>query len=198
MKKTILVLILVGMFGWAVYDLTDNKETVKSDFETMNESEVETGENQSVASEEEQDTGNIGLQVGNEAPNFSLETLSGEKVQLADYRGQRIMLNFWATWCPPCRAEMPDMQKFYEDTDVQILAVNLTESEAARQDVVDFVEEYGLTFPILMDENTNVATKYAIRPIPTTYMIDSSGIIQQKSFGPLNYEQMVQALNVMD
>ncbi|GGM19395.1 thiol:disulfide interchange protein tlpA [Paraliobacillus quinghaiensis] len=195
-----MVLILVGMFGWAVYDLTDNEETDRSDFETINESEVETGqrENESEVSEQEQDKGNIGIQVGNEAPNFSLETLSGEKVQLADYRGERVMLNFWATWCPPCRAEMPDMQKFHEQTDIKILAVNLTESEAARQDVHDFVEEYGLTFPILMDENTNVATEYAIRPIPTTYMIDSNGIIQQKSFGPMNYEQMVQALNVME
>lgn len=108
------------------------------------------------------------------------------------------MLNFWATWCPPCRAEMPDMEKFHQDTDVEILAVNLTETEPHPNQVQQFADEYGLTFPILLDEKVEVATIYAIQPVPTSFMIDSEGIIQFKSIGPLTYDQMVQVSKDMD
>ncbi|WP_316245041.1 redoxin domain-containing protein [Gracilibacillus massiliensis] len=131
-----------------------------------------------------------GLEVGDEAPDFQLQTLNGETAKLSDYRGQRVMLNFWATWCPPCRAEMPDMEKFYHNKDVEILAVNLAETEASVEDVHDFVEEFGLSFSILLDEGNQAATTYQIRPIPTSYMIDSKGIISYKAYGPLNYEMM--------
>src|SRR5699024_3157736 len=121
----------------------------------------------------------------------------GEQVALSDYRGQRVMVNFWATWCPPCRAEMPDMQKFYENKDVAILAINLTETESSRDAVTEFVESYELTFPILMDTNVEVANTYQIQPIPSSFMIDSNGSIQFKAFGAMNYELMVQEFEKM-
>ncbi|WP_343033610.1 TlpA disulfide reductase family protein [Virgibacillus ihumii] len=68
-------------------------------------------------------------------PGFQLETLEGEKVKLSDFRGNPVMLNFWATWCPPCRAEIPDMEKLHQNKDITILAVNLTKSEANIQNV---------------------------------------------------------------
>lgn len=106
-------------------------------------------------------------------------TLDGETVKLSDFRGKQIMLNFWATWCPPCRAEMPDTQKFHE------------------KNVPEFVEEFGVTFRVLMDEKTEVANLYQIQPIPTSYMIDSDGIIQNMAFGALDYELMVQEFEKM-
>lgn len=76
------------------------------------------------------------------------------------------MINFWATWCPPCRAEMPDMEKFHQEKNIVILAVNLTDTENDLEDIKDFSDEYKLTFPILMDTNLEVANLYMIQPIP--------------------------------
>jgi thiol-disulfide isomerase/thioredoxin len=169
MKKWIISAVLLAMVVWAVIDMvTDNKVT---------------------------EADNIGLEIGNIAPDFELETLDGETVKLSDYRGEPVMLNFWATWCPPCRSEMPDMQRFYQDTDMNILAINLTDTEANVKDVSQFVEEYDLTFTIPLDQGNIVGNRYQIRPIPTTYMLDSNGIIQFNVFGPLNYDQMMLEYN---
>ncbi len=179
MKKYVLIVLIVGMFGWAVYDFAYQEGNASKNGE---------------APEEQAE---VGLQKGNLAPDFELTTLGGETVKLSDYRGQKIMLNFWATWCPPCRAEMPDMQKFYENEDVQILAVNLTKSEKSRGDVKPFKKDFGLTFPILMDEKLNVANQYEIQPIPTSYMIDSEGKIQHIALGAMNYDMMVEQFKKM-
>lgn len=175
MKKTIIIIIVIGMlFSWTIYDFgktsIDSKETKNTD---------------------------IGIEVGNIAPDFELATLDGGNIRLSEFRGQPVILNFWATWCPPCRAEMPDMQKLYENKDVVILAVNLIESERRQKDVGNFVKEFSLTFPILLDKDMKVANLYRIQPIPTSFMIDSSGRIQGKSLGALNYESMVQELEKM-
>ncbi|ALX49020.1 redoxin domain-containing protein [Lentibacillus amyloliquefaciens] len=222
MKKIAVIVVLTGMFAWAVYDLaisSDNTETAQ-DTQTAEESEftVEEGslnkdEDGGTANDESSESGNpedstddsgenadsdtVGLEVGNIAPDFQLETLDGEQVALSDYRGRRVMVNFWATWCPPCRAEMPDMQSFYEDKDVEILAINLTGTESSREGVTDFTNEFGLTFPILMDEDTQVANEYQIQPIPSSFMIDSNGRIQYKALGAMNYEMMVQQFEMM-
>ncbi|WP_249872618.1 peroxiredoxin family protein [Oceanobacillus saliphilus] len=139
-----------------------------------------------------------GTEIGNKAPDFELMTMAGETVKLSDFEGQRIMLNFWATWCPPCREEMPDMQKFYEDKEAIVLAINLTDMERNKNQVTQFVGENGLTFPILMDELGKVSTLYRISPIPTTYMIDSKGIIRHKAYGAMNYERMIADYEKMD
>ncbi|WP_240335333.1 peroxiredoxin family protein [Paraliobacillus sediminis] len=179
-------LILVGMFGWAVYDFIDN-----------NEAEVEIIQLTEKQEDQVQQTSE-GLEIGDAAPNFRLKTSTGGNIELTAYRGQRVVLNFWATWCPPCRVEMPDMEKLYSEKNVQVLAVNLTQSEAKIEDVTDFVTANKLTFPILLDEQLEVATKYEVRPIPITYMIDSNGIIQHKSLGALSYQQMVQTLDAIE
>lgn len=167
------------MLAWAIFDFVGSKD--KQNIQAENTEDVE-----------------IGLDIGNRAPDFQLETLAGEKVNLSDYRGHRVMLNFWASWCPPCRAEMPDMQRFHEDEDIVILAVNLTDTETSFRDVGEFVETNDLTFPILLDTELTVADLYAIQPIPTTFMIDSNGIINFKVFGPMNYDWMVQEYEKMN
>src|SRR5699024_9643213 len=108
-------------------------------------------------------------------------TLDGEKKKLSDLRGERVMVNFWATWCPPCRAEIPDLEKFHENEDITILAVNLTETEKNMDKVESFVDEFGMTFPVLLDEETKVADTYKIQPIPSSFMVDSNGRISTLS-----------------
>jgi len=137
----------------------------------------------------------VGLNVGQEAPDFELETLNGEKVKLSDYRGQPVMLNFWATWCPPCKEEIPDMQKFYEENDIVVLAVNLTDTEMSKKNVQKFADEYGITFPVVLDVDSETSLLYKINPIPTSYMIDKEGMITHKQYGAMTYEMMMKKFN---
>jgi peroxiredoxin len=122
---------------------------------------------------------------GRTAPDFSLAGLDGEIVSLKDYRGSPVLLNFWATWCGPCRFEMPFIQEIYLDPDwqaagVEIIAVNLGESSS---EVEEFLSDNGLTFPVLLDSSTEVANRYNIRAIPTTLFIDKDGIIKRIDTG---------------
>jgi peroxiredoxin len=129
-----------------------------------------------------------GLSVGAKAPDFELKTLTGDSVKLSDLKGKKVMLNFWATWCPPCKEEMPAMEKLHKEAgeDLLILAVNID----PHLDVQGFVNENKLTFPILLDTDDTVNEKYQILSIPTTYFIDSKGIIQHVSLGSMEYDEM--------
>jgi peroxiredoxin len=135
----------------------------------------------------------VGLEEGNLAPEFSLFDLAGNEVRLSDYRGKKVLLNFWATWCPPCKAEMPYMQEYYEEYQkdgFEILAVNATVTENSTEDVVKFVEENGLTFPIPMDEKNQVSSGYEIMAYPTSFFIDSDGVIRSKIIGGMTKEYL--------
>lgn len=122
------------------------------------------------------------------APAFTLKNLAGEEVSLKDYRGKKVMLNFWATWCPPCKEEMPAMEQFYKESskEVEILAVNLD----PQNNVNSFVKDNKLTFPILLDQNGTTQQIYSIISIPTTLIIDEQGLILKKHIGSMTYEQM--------
>jgi|SRR5690625_371045 len=199
MKRAIIIIAIVGMFGWAVYDLVvTDEETTEEDSTQTEKSQEDVEVDQGEEETEVADDAEVGLEKGDVAPDFELSTLEGETMRLSDFRGEPVMLNFWATWCPPCRAEIPDMQKFYEDKDVTILAVNLYGSEQDKDDVPEFIEEFGMTFPVLLDEESKVSTKYNIQPIPTTYLINSDGRIHNLAFGPLNYDLMVQEFEKME
>ncbi|QHE63171.1 redoxin domain-containing protein [Rossellomorea vietnamensis] len=143
-----------------------------------------------------------GLTKGDRAPDFTLTTLDGEEVKLSDYQGKKVILNFWATWCPPCKAEMPHMEQYYEKNakkeNVEILAVNLTSQDDGEKAVQQFVDGYELTFPILMDENGDIGDEYRAFTIPTTYMIDTNGLIQHKIVGPMNEEMMGKMVEGME
>lgn len=123
-----------------------------------------------------------------EATDFELQTLTGETLKLSDYRGKKVILNFWATWCPPCKAEMPHMQNFYEEhgDEIEIIAVNLTSRDNGIEAVEKFVKDYGLTFKIPLDVNGVYGEQYEIISIPTTYVIDENGQIEQKIVGPMD------------
>lgn len=132
------------------------------------------------------------------AQDFTLTTLQGEQVTLSDYKGKIILLNFWASWCEPCKEEMPDMQRFSEKhPDIAVLAVNLTSMDLGIDDVKQFVHYFGLTFPILLDEADVVGKQYNILTIPTSYIIDPEGRIFKEVIGPMDegmMEELVSAL----
>ncbi|MFH1347614.1 MAG: TlpA disulfide reductase family protein [Candidatus Margulisiibacteriota bacterium] len=118
-----------------------------------------------------------------EAIDFTLKDLNGKFHTLSQYRGKYIFLNFWATWCPPCRREMPSMQQMYEDSDKDkfvMLAVSVREP-AAR--VINFVEENAYTFPVLLDPVDEVAHQYRVNSYPTTFIIDEKGKIMGRISG---------------
>ncbi|WP_077247839.1 peroxiredoxin family protein [Bacillus sp. FJAT-27225] len=134
-----------------------------------------------------------GVNKGDLAPDFQVQTLDGKSIRLSELRGKKVILNFWASWCPPCKAEMPHMQDFYsgtENKDIEILAVNLTDTERNSGHIKEFAKEYRLTFPVLLDEDGEVGRTYQAVTIPTSYFIDSAGIIRQKVVGPMDKEMM--------
>ncbi|WP_174616273.1 peroxiredoxin family protein [Virgibacillus ihumii] len=194
MKKAILILVVLGMFGWAVYDFTSTTDETVVEEKTGSSGGKITSPPPAGEKGDVKKTDEVGISVGQIAPDFKLRTLEGKTVRLSDYRGERVIVNFWATWCPPCRAEIPDFQKLYEKKDVEILAVNLTSTEKSKEGVRKFVKEFGMTFPVLMDVNSDVAETYQVRAYPTSYMIDSSGHIQFKALGAMNYDLMIQEL----
>lgn len=191
MKKAILIVIVMGMLGWSVYEFlfASNEKT------TQEENKLTSQQiNNPVEVEESNE---VGIRKGEIAPDFELTTLDGETVQLSEYKGKRVMLNFWATWCPPCRAEMPDMEKFQKNKDVQVLAVNLTETESNQDNVQKFVDELNLTLTTPLDDQSAVSNEYKVMAYPTTYMIDSNGRIQFITMGAMNYDFMVQQFEMM-
>lgn len=123
------------------------------------------------------------------APEFTLATLNGGQISLADYRGKPVILNFWASWCGPCRLEMPHLQSAFEenqDGDVVVLGINLTARETNSADIGAFVDEFALTFPIALDEEGAVADLYAVRGQPASVFIRPDGIINTVFYGPVN------------
>ena len=138
------------------------------------------------------------LNVGQPAPDFSLPRVDQQTVKLSQFRGTPVVLNFWATWCAPCSAEMPNIDKSFQKHskgDVVFLAINQLESAAQVQ---GFGDLYHLDFPILLDANGAVGTWYHVQALPTTFFIDRAGTIQEIHIGgPMTYdfiESKVQSL----
>lgn len=195
MKKNIglliVVLLVVAMIGTYVKQQIDKDR------------EIETA-----SLGKEMDERKIGLKNGDTPPDFTLTSLDGEDVTLSELRGKKVVLNFWATWCPPCKAEMPHMQNYYEQNakkdNVEIIAVNLTQSERdVTEDekidsVMTFRESFNLTFPILLDPKNSAGLDYQVITIPTTYFIDSNGYIQRAIRGPMNAEMLKSYVDAMD
>ncbi len=123
-----------------------------------------------------------------EAPDFTLPDLAGKKSQLKDFRGKVVFLNFFATWCVPCRDEMPAMEQLhrtYKDKGLVVLAVDIRESG---KDVRAFTQELQLSFPALLDADGSVAYTYGIRPVPATYLIGRDGKILWRAFGAQEWD----------
>lgn len=123
------------------------------------------------------------------APEFTVPRVGGTSLSLRDHRGQVVFLNFWATWCPPCKEEMPSMERLYrrfKDREFTILALSIDTGEATR--VQEFAGAFGLTFPIGLDPTLEVANLYAIRGLPASFLIDKSGRIAAVAVGPRDWD----------
>ncbi|HKL13819.1 MAG TPA: TlpA disulfide reductase family protein [Halanaerobiales bacterium] len=132
----------------------------------------------------------VGAQVGMKAPDFTLGNMSDNEITLYDFQGQKVFLNFWASWCPPCKAEMPAIQKLYKNNEeIRVLTVNVQEN---KDKVFDYLMKNNYSFTTLLDKSGSVSSaKYLVRGIPTTFVLDENSIIQSRHSGALTYEQML-------
>jgi peroxiredoxin len=131
----------------------------------------------------------VAAEEGALAPDFLLEQLEGPDVRLSDFRGKAVVLNFWATWCDPCRKEMPQFVQAYDEHKehgLEIVAVNLQEGKEISQ---RFVDDYGMDFTVVVDRDGEVGDRYRILGLPTTYFIDREGEIRSAFTGPFLEEQ---------
>jgi peroxiredoxin len=122
------------------------------------------------------------------APAFELADPGGEQVRLADYRGKPLIVNFWATWCPPCRAEMPSLQRAWEQVrgdGIELVAINVGESESTIQ---RFLEQVPISFPLPMDRDSKVVQEWPIRGLPTTFVVDPEGRLAYKAAGEREWD----------
>ena len=189
MKKIIGLLIVGCLVAIATVSLVKNNIDKQEDPFEGEQMGTDLGENPA----------NKGTGKGDKAPEFTLTTIDGKEVTLSDYKGKKVVLNFWTSWCPPCKAEMPHIQNYYEDfageANVEILAVNLTDQDHGVERVVSFVDDYALSFPIPLDKEGVVGDTYQVITIPTTYMIDTNGIIQNKIVGPMDEQMLIDYVN---
>lgn len=137
-------------------------------------------------------------EVNRPAPDFTLPALGGGEVRLSDYRGKVVLVNFWGTWCEPCREETPALQAAYEqlrERGLVVVGIDLTDGERAQgrgeTEINQFVSQYGVTYPIALDVDGKVANAFRIYPIPTSYFIDPEGNIRYVRVSTLSTKEVV-------
>lgn len=138
------------------------------------------------------------VEVGTQAPDFAATDLQGRPVRLSDLRGQVVMVNVWATWCPPCREEMPSMQRLHQalgPEGLKMVAVSVDAAQGQRDatgreggDVAAFVREYGLTFPVWLDPSGQIQRTYRTTGIPESFLVDRNGVIVKKVIGATEWD----------
>lgn len=138
-----------------------------------------------------------------EAPDFTIPLLNGPETSLSDYRGKVVIINLWATWCPPCRAEMPSMQELYDTLNgqgLEILAVAAPNPpRETLEKITDFIDENGFSFPVLIDNEFEVNSIYGTGSIPTSYVIDTEGDLVGRLTGAIDWmdESVVEVFREM-
>jgi peroxiredoxin len=131
------------------------------------------------------DSLSVKAEAGSLASDFLLESVAGNETRLTDFRGHPVVLNFWASWCRPCRQEMPllvDASRRYADDGLVVIGLNLQEGKAL---IEAFADDYGVEFPLLIDRDGEVGDRYRLLGLPTTFFIDTDGVIQSVFTGPL-------------
>ncbi|GIN84151.1 hypothetical protein J6TS2_05370 [Heyndrickxia sporothermodurans] len=146
-----------------------------------------------IEEEPEEESTTEGLNIGLKAPDFQLKTIKGNNIRLSDLKGKKTFINFFATWCTPCKTEMPILEEFSKEhsKDMIVIAINID----TKANVKRYINELGLTFPVLLDKNGFVNEKYQILAIPSSYLLDEKGIIINKHIGALNKEQLNNMVN---
>lgn len=220
MKKASVWVAILLVFGFVIYDFVSSSkeeqaiiEEASNPTQVMDEEAVDIPEEYQDLTDEELDAlleeaggaiNNNGSEVqfgaskGDTAYDFYLEDMDGNFVSLSDFRGKKVFLNFWASWCPPCRVEMPHLQEFAEENeDVVVLGVNVTSSESNLDNVKGFVDEFGLTFPNLYGTD-DITYLYYVESLPTSYFIDSNGVVNESVIGPVTKDILEARFALMD
>jgi len=142
----------------------------------------------------ESQEGAASYEIGSPAPDFVLEDLSGNPVKLSELKGRLVVLNFWATWCTPCRTEMPEFQEIYQqnEQDLVVLGINLEQSPG---EIQEFISQLKVTYPILLDTDGLVSRLYKVIQLPNTYFIDRQGILRVRHIGFLSSDQFQEYLD---
>jgi peroxiredoxin len=140
---------------------------------------------------------NTPVKIGDPAPDLKLKNLQGEEVQLSDLKGKGVFINFWATWCDPCKREMPLMDKQYQlmkNHGIEILAINIAESHL----VVDgFIRRLGVSFPVLLDSDRAVTQRYGVGALPASFFVDKNGIVVDHFVGEMNERIIKEKLDLI-
>lgn len=190
-KKILGISLIIVLLGVAIFNVV-NKDSA-NEIDVTGNTEIDGAVITSPGSE--------GIELGEIPPEIELETLNGESFKLSELKGKKVILNFWATWCPPCKEEMPEMQEFYNEykDEVEIIAINSTSDEQKVQDVHDYINQYNYTYTIPMDVDGKAMKDYNIFSYPTTYFIGTDGKVQQlRKIGPMTYEFMEEMVETMN
>ncbi|MBS4173001.1 TlpA disulfide reductase family protein [Bacillus sp. FJAT-49736] len=134
-----------------------------------------------------------GPSIGMSAPIIKSKDLNGNIINISAFKGKKVLLNFWAAWCPPCKSEIPDLVSFYKKNQnkVEVIGINIESTEIQ---VKQFIKKYHITYPIIMDKKEVISDEYMIQPIPTSYFIDENGVIIDKWIGALSEKELNQIM----
>lgn len=135
---------------------------------------------------------------GQLAYEFEAEDMDGNTVKLSDYRGKKVLLNFWASWCPPCRVEMPHLKEFStSQEEVSVLGVNVTTSETDLSNVQSFLDEFDVEYTNVYGTQKMV-NLYRVQSLPTSYIIDTQGVVQERIVGPVTQDSLTTKFDLID
>jgi thiol-disulfide isomerase/thioredoxin len=187
-KRIIIILaVIIAALAIGVWALNDTEEIAEEEGPIYTQTPADNSEVQNPIINEEPEE-EVELESKNPAIDFTLKDLEGNDVSLSDFQGKIVLLNFWATWCVFCDIEMPDLERLYtENEDIVVLGVNVGEDIDL---VKDYVDEKNLSFPIVLDETTEIASDYLISGLPTTYFIDENGMVYGMFPGMMTYDMM--------